>query len=110
MAVGSNVVDVEEIGKAHLADGEFQTALRHLWGARTPAPAIAPPPRRLEIEDRIEVVLWIANYLRAQIQGSQQGSLVFATTEKAVRPFVGRVKRSMRLKDDVGLACDKDAT
>ena len=71
--------------------------------------AISPSPCRLQIEDRIQIVFWILNDLRTQIQGSQQRGLVFASAEQAIGSLVGRMKRAVRLEDDVSLSGNQKA-
>src|SRR5580765_3040033 len=69
--------------------------------------ADAAPAGRLEIDDEVRCIVRIAIELKPKEERAHQRRLIFAPPLKAVRPVIWRMKRRVRLKDDVRLAGDK---
>ena len=62
------------------------------------------PTRGLDIEDAVGCVLRSLVQLVCQKERTDERGLVLAAPSEAVIAFIGRVKRRMRLKDNVRLA------
>jgi len=151
VAVAANVVDVEVVRQAHLADVELQSPFGHLgsegkrcsrafnhfvsesdglvelcsghvrngteiWIAdyvqigepgKTKCLAEASAASRLKVEDGVGFSLWVGPQLCSKVKRAEQRGLVLTTAYKAVRAFIGGVKRPIGLKDNVGLPGDE---